>query len=220
MSRPCVPAVTVWARVRVSCRWLVGSCGHENDERNHFDDVLTLLTVLVVGWPATAPAQVPVGPGPTSYTVRPQPLPGSCHYRVAANRATLPDPACTPGAVNPKVTQDTLSTTICRAGYTKSIRPPKRITEAEKRANAAAYGYTGSLSSVEFDHLVPLEVGGDPNDPRNVGGARRVAQPEGRGRVQAAPSGVRRRGAAGRRTGGDRRRLDHRAMGCPLAVVG
>jgi hypothetical protein len=38
----------------------------------------------------------------------------------------------------------------------------------QKRTNAAAYGYTGSLKDVDYDHLVPLEVGGDPNDPRNL----------------------------------------------------
>ena len=47
-------------------------------------------------------------------------------------------------------------------------RPPASITEIEKRENAAAYGYTGSLKDVEYDHLVPLELGGDPNDPRNL----------------------------------------------------
>ena len=73
-----------------------------------------------------------------------------------------------PGTISPKVTPDTLDTTICRTGYTKSIRPPASITAAEKRANAAAYGYTGPLSGIEYDHLVPLELGGDPNDARNL----------------------------------------------------
>ena len=126
------------------------------------------VVVLVLNSCATAAAQVPVGPGPTNYTVQPQPAPGSCHYLTASNGQPLPDPTCTPGATNPTVTQDTLDTTICRTGYTKSIRPSKEITNAEKRANAAAYGYTGPLSGIEFDHLVPLEAGGDPNDPRNL----------------------------------------------------
>ena len=108
-----------------------------------------------------------VGPGPTSYTVQPQPAPGACHYRTAATGQILPDPNCTPGAISPKVTPDTLDTTICRTGYTKSNRPPASITEIEKRENAAASGYTGWLKDVEYDHLVPLERGGDPNDPRN-----------------------------------------------------
>jgi hypothetical protein len=35
-------------------------------------------------------------------------------------------------------------------------------------ASAAAYGYTGSLRVAEYDHLVPLELGGDPNDSANL----------------------------------------------------
>jgi hypothetical protein len=129
---------------------------------------LVSITALLVGFAPTAWAQVPVGPGPTDYSVQTQPTPGSCHYRLAASGDTLPDPACTPGATNPKVTPDTLDDTICRTGYTKSIRPSRKITGVEKQANAAAYSYTGTLSGVEFDHLVPLQVGGDPNDPRNL----------------------------------------------------
>jgi len=116
----------------------------------------------------TAAADVAVGPGPTNYTVQPQAAAGTCQYRSAADGQTLPDPVCTPGAISPKVSPDTLDITICRTGYTKSIRPPASITEDEKRENAAAYGYTGSLRDVEYDHLVPLELGGDPNDPRNL----------------------------------------------------
>ena len=124
--------------------------------------------IVVFGEVGEAAADVAVGPGPTNYVVQPQAAPGTCHYHTAANGQILPDPNCTPGAISPKVTQDTLATTICRTGYTKSIRPPAAITEIEKRENAAAYGYTGSLKDVEYDHLVPLEVGGDPNDPRNL----------------------------------------------------
>jgi hypothetical protein len=124
--------------------------------------------VLLVGGCTTAAAQVAVGPGPTDYTLQPQPAPGTCHYRTAANGQVLPDPICTPGAISPKVTDATLDSTICRTGYTKSIRPPAAITAAEKEANAGSYGYTDALSAAEYDHLVPLELGGDPNDPRNL----------------------------------------------------
>ena len=116
-----------------------------------------------------ASADVPVGPGPNAdYTVQPQPAAGSCHYRAAADGSTLPDPGCTPGATNPAVTQDTLYSTICSKGYSASIRPPKDVTEAEKRSNAASYDYQGSLADTEYDHLIPLALGGDPNDPRNL----------------------------------------------------
>ncbi|MEV8529092.1 hypothetical protein AB0451_33955 [Streptomyces sp. NPDC052000] len=117
---------------------------------------------------AGAPATLPYGPGPQAkYTVQAQASAGSCHAGTS-NGQPLPDPKCTPGALNPKVTPATLKETICKSGYTSTIRPPAAITGAEKTANAKSYGYTGSLHDAEEDHLVSLELGGDPNDPRNL----------------------------------------------------
>lgn len=118
--------------------------------------------------PAENAHRVPVGPGPTNYTVQRQPAPGSCHYRWTADKQPLPDVACTPGASNPKVTPATLSSTICRSGYTASIRPSTSITGPEKVANAKSYSFRGSLRDAEYDHLISLQLGGDPNDPRNL----------------------------------------------------
>jgi hypothetical protein len=42
------------------------------------------------------------------------------------------------------------------------------ITEPEKFASMAAYGDTGSASGYEYDHFVPLELGGATNDRRNL----------------------------------------------------
>lgn len=100
--------------------------------------------------------------------VQPQPPAGTCHVGKAPNGQPLPDPNCTPGTTNPAVTQDTLNTTICRSGYTKDIRPSSSITGREKAANAASYGYTGPLGDTEYDHLISLELGGSPNDPKNL----------------------------------------------------
>jgi len=130
--------------------------------------ITVVVGVGLISGTGLAHADIAVGPGPTNYTEQPQPAPGSCRYRSAANGQALPDPDCTPGAISPKVTPETLATTICRGGYTKSIRPPRAITDEEKKANAAAYGYTGPLGAVEFDHFIPLSLGGDPNDPRNL----------------------------------------------------
>ncbi|MEH6380052.1 hypothetical protein V7793_37840, partial [Streptomyces sp. KLMMK] len=119
--------------------------------------------------PAPPSGSIPVGPGPQpSYAVQQQPAAGSCHYRFTPAKEPLPDPACTPGATNPKVTQATLKTTICRSGYTAGIRPPTSVTSRQKTASAAAYGYKGSLRDAEYDHLISLQLGGDPNDPRNL----------------------------------------------------
>ncbi|MFI6689700.1 hypothetical protein [Streptomyces sp. NPDC050485] len=97
-----------------------------------------------------------------------QPAPGSCTYRYTADKQPLPDPKCTPGALNPKVTQATLKSTVCTSGYTATIRPPVSITGPEKTANAKSYGYTGPMGDAEYDHLVSLVLGGDPDDPRNI----------------------------------------------------
>lgn len=119
---------------------------------------------------SAASGAIPTGPGPQAkYTVQKQPPAGSCHFRYTADKQPLEDLKCTPGALNPKVTQATLKNTICNpAGYTRGIRPPVSITGPEKTANAKSYGYTGSLHDAEYDHLVSLELGGDPNDPRNL----------------------------------------------------
>jgi hypothetical protein len=124
-------------------------------------------TAAAAGAPSAA--AIPLGPGPQEhYTVQAQPPAGSCHYRYEKGEP-LEDPACTPGAISPAVTQANIGTTICRkGGYTGSIRPPESVTGKEKAANAKSYGYTGSLSDAEYDHLVSLQLGGDPNDPRNL----------------------------------------------------
>lgn len=89
---------------------------------------------------------------------------GSCHAR-----GPLPDASCTPGALNPAVTQATLAKTICRkAGYTRSIRPPVSVTSKIKRERLLAYGLRGPAKGYELDHLVSLELGGAPADVRNL----------------------------------------------------
>lgn len=93
--------------------------------------------------------------------------PISCQYR--ANGA-LPDPKCTPGATYSAVTQRTINKTICVKGWTNTVRPPVSTTESEKRKAIKQYGYAYgvSLSYYEYDHLIPLELGGAPNDLRNL----------------------------------------------------
>ncbi|WP_037682380.1 hypothetical protein [Streptomyces griseus] len=112
---------------------------------------------------------IAVGEGPQKhYTVRQQPTVGSCHYRYEHGEP-LEDPACTPGAISPAVTQANLKSTICRkGGYTSDVRPSAYVTGKEKKLNAASYGYIGSMADAEYDHLISLQLGGDPNDPRNL----------------------------------------------------
>lgn len=99
--------------------------------------------------------------------VQAQPPAGSCHAR-GSGLFVLPDPHCTPGALDLAVTQADIGRTICSDGWTATVRPPEAITEPEKQASMASYGLGGYLGGYEYDHLVPLELGGAPNSPRNL----------------------------------------------------
>jgi hypothetical protein len=80
-----------------------------------------------------------------------------------------PDARMTPGALNPNVTQASIAGTICVRGYTRTIRPEESYTERLKRKQIAAYDYSDRrLRDYEEDHLVSLELGGSPTDPRNL----------------------------------------------------
>jgi hypothetical protein len=46
--------------------------------------------------------------------------------------------------------------------------PSSSITSKEKRASMAAYGDKGSTSAYEYDHLIPLELGGAVNAAGNL----------------------------------------------------
>lgn len=89
-------------------------------------------------------------------------VPASCH----ALPGPRPDPVCTPGAIDPAVTQADIATTICRSGYTATVRPPAPETDRLKRKMYAAYGIPAATTS-ELDHLVSLELGGS-NDATNL----------------------------------------------------
>jgi hypothetical protein len=82
--------------------------------------------------------------------------------------AILADPSRTPGVLNPDVTQANIRSTICRHGWTETIRPPTSYTNDLKRKQMRQYGETGSLSNYQEDHLISLELGGSPTDPRNL----------------------------------------------------
>ena len=91
-------------------------------------------------------------------------IPTACHIV----NGGLPDPECTPGATNPSVTQDNIKNTICVPGYTKTIRPTVSYTLPLKIKLMKSYGFTDSRSNYEFDHLIPLAVGGHPTDVKNL----------------------------------------------------
>jgi hypothetical protein len=107
-----------------------------------------------------------------------------------------PDPARTPGAVNPAINGDTMADTICNPLWsTSSIRPPSSYTTKLKRRQMRELGYTlanplpriptkngqgtrpdlskcvehsGNSACYEEDHLISLELGGDPTSESNL----------------------------------------------------
>src|SRR5438093_2654548 len=81
----------------------------------------------------------------------------------------LPDPACTPGAIDARVSQDDIGTTICVPGYTRTVRPSTAYTNDLKRKQIVEYGYADTNpADYEEDHLIPLELGGSPADTKNL----------------------------------------------------
>jgi hypothetical protein len=80
----------------------------------------------------------------------------------------LPDPTCTPGALNPDVTPSTIDTTICVGGYSGSIRPSSSYTNKLKAKQMIAYGRDGSLADYEEDHMINLSLGGSPTSVKNL----------------------------------------------------
>jgi hypothetical protein len=86
-----------------------------------------------------------------------------------SSQGGLPDPACTPGAIDPRVSQADLSSTVCSRGYTASVRPRVNVTDRIKREQMAAYGLQDhQLSDFELDHLISLSLGGSPDDIANL----------------------------------------------------
>jgi len=81
-----------------------------------------------------------------------------------------PDPARTPGATDPDITQDDVQSTICNPRWsTRSVRPPAEYTTRLKSEQLRESGFSDTdLRDYEEDHLIPLELGGNPQDPRNL----------------------------------------------------
>jgi len=126
----------------------------------------SLLLVTGLATAARSPSGLPYSTA-SNNVVQAQPAMAACHA-IGSGLHSRPDPRCTPGALNPQVTQATIGRTICRRGWTSTVRPPESVTEPEKLASLRAYGARGPASDYEYDHFVPLELGGATNDPRNL----------------------------------------------------
>jgi hypothetical protein len=114
----------------------------------------------------------------------------------AARRIVVPNPQLVPGDTNPDITPDNIGENICKKGWsTKSIRPKTSYTTFLKMAQLLSLKYTlpnrlpavatksgngtrpdisrciersSNLACYEEDHLIPLELGGNPSSPANL----------------------------------------------------
>jgi hypothetical protein len=119
--------------------------------------------------PASTPATTPASAGHALLRVHdPRRVTGTVHGRCTfRDHGRLPDPRCTPGSVDPVVTQGNLRLTICRPGYTKTVRPPSSATSRFKYDVAYPAYHEPQSRQTELDHLVSLELGGS-NDATNL----------------------------------------------------
>jgi hypothetical protein len=149
----------LWRRLRSDTH-------HRDLSRSRFALVVAVLLVVAFGvaiaWAALASSHP--SPAAVSTPTATAAVAGECH---SVNG--LPDPVCTPGVADPRVTQDNILTTICVSGYTTRVRPSSGYTDALKQQQIKAYGYADTnLTDYEEDHLIPLELGGHPTDPKNL----------------------------------------------------
>jgi len=121
--------------------------------------------------PSSAPTLSPGGAAGGGLVVGgggfPMPPPGACHAGTLSGQP-LPDTACTPGEISAVVTQASIGSTICKSGWTATVRPPVAVTDAIKTKSAQAYGLSSSERG-ELDHDIPLELGGYPGTAADVG---------------------------------------------------
>jgi hypothetical protein len=94
-------------------------------------------------------------------------MPATCHLR---DGGFLPDPACTPGATNPLVTQSDIYSTICKRGWAQDAEDayaPEQITEPQKFASYARYGIPDDTPT-QYDRLIPVDLGGAVDSSANM----------------------------------------------------
>ena len=74
------------------------------------------------------------------------------------------------GVTNPSITQENIKDNICNPSWsTSSIRPTSSYTTALKISQIKSMGYKDTNPShYEEDHVISLELGGDPKSHQNL----------------------------------------------------
>jgi len=127
---------------------------------------LILIALQVSSMPAADQANCPACPIPSLQPKASRPL-GSADPSHGCTTQTkrgfpVPDPKCTPGAINPSVTVQILKDPSFRTACLRDCV----TTESDKFVTYGQYGIPhpknnqGANQVCELDHLVPLELGG------------------------------------------------------------
>jgi len=89
-----------------------------------------------------------------------------------ANAGDLPDLSLTPGSTDPEVSGANIKESICKVTHftwTEGHMPPRSFLQAIEREQLKVYGYQDSdINHYQMDHLIPLSLGGNPTDPKNI----------------------------------------------------
>jgi hypothetical protein len=93
------------------------------------------------------------------------PAPGTCKLGEYDGQP-LPDPHCTPGAIDAAVTEANLADTICKPDWREKAYPPVEVDSRMETGSARSYGLSPDYEG-EYDHLVSRMLGGSSEDPRN-----------------------------------------------------
>ncbi|GAA0992607.1 hypothetical protein GCM10009551_053680 [Nocardiopsis tropica] len=93
---------------------------------------------------------------------------GTCQLRKSRGEL-LPDSKCTPGAISRDGARTDISKTVCKKGWAKTQTGSSSVYAKERPLAARAYGTSEKESKdLVLDHLVPVQLGGAVNDPRNL----------------------------------------------------
>ena len=103
-------------------------------------------------------------PAPAPAPVQEREVPASVDARSV--RSPLVEP---PGALFADVTQASISTTICKPGWTATVRPSTSFTKIVKLKFLREAGLDPDRATdYELDHFVPLALGGHPRSLNNL----------------------------------------------------
>ena len=125
-------------------------------------------TTTTTSTSTTAVAVVTTSPEPPTTVQAAVRTPPSPHT-VKNGYSVIPRHDLTPGAIDGRVTQANIAKTICTDEWDDQNRPSASFMTPTKTKQIAVYGYsTYAIENFELDHLVPIELGGDPTAIPNL----------------------------------------------------